>query len=406
MIVKYLDNKIIKESKSAFLPRQYGSYYEIENDTVFNCSDDQLRNMVAEEKLKKVKNLAHDTVDVVKYGLVDSDARNVDAVIIGPMRRRRPSEIPVYVSAGWLKRHAEKFLASPKSAYNTVFSNLTDWSYTEIETRVKSIASEASKLDDNERIYVGPIRNSYYAKNLTNTAKRISDDSDEYSVEFDDWDRVMESPALLFFAYDSNPGEDMFVSKRNRIHVHSVYDDRRLFFGNFNFDSVNVPIITNKQFTRIMNENNVMTLDTSIIESFNEADDATRKVLASVICSANMNDPETIGIVAYILWKYNLRYYCTTADYALIGSTNFSGIWRADAYFEKVKKAGGIVTDALYEMIANECFEEIKCNVMSDLKSQCGMNGTLLKKICQKIGVVDYTSITLKEIKKETECNE
>jgi hypothetical protein len=207
----------------------------------------------------------------------------------------------------------------------------------------------------------------------------------------------------LCFAYDSNPEEDMYV-KKSRIHFHSVYDDRRLVLGNFNFDSVNVPIITNKQFTRIMNENNVMTLDTSTITSFNEADETTRKVLASVICNANMKDPETIGVVAYLAWEYNLRSYCTPADYALLQNMGLSGIWRADSYFEAVKKAGGIVTDEVYELIANSCFEDIKYSVMSNLKDKCGMNATLLKKICQKIGTVDYTSLTLKEIKKETEC--
>lgn len=404
MKVKYLGAAIISESKSAFLPHKYANYYEIDNDTVFNCSDDQLRNMVAEGKLKKVKNLAYDTVDVVKYGLVDSDARDVDAVILGQMRRVRPSGLPVYVSAGWLKRHAEKFLASPKSTYDSIISNHISWiSYAEINECVKSIASDTSKLDDGERIYVGPIRSTYHSCKLTKIAKRISDDSDEYSIEFNDWGRVMESSALVCFAYDSDAGEDMFV-KKNRIHFHSEYDDRRLFLGNFNFDSTNVPFITNKQFTRIMNENNVMTLDASTIESFKEADENTRKVLASVICNANMKDPETIGVVAYLSWEYNMRSYCTPADYALIQNMGFTSIWRAEAYFDTVKKAGGIVTDTVYEMIANSCFEEIKYSVMNDLKDKSGMNATLLKKICQKIGVVDYTGITLKEIKKETEC--
>lgn len=403
MKVKYLEDSRIREGKCAFLPYQYTGYYQLDNDVVFNCSDDQLRSMIAEGNLKKVKNLAYDTVDVVKYGLVDSDSRDVDAVILGNMRRRRPSGLPVYVSAGWLKRHAEKFIATPKSAYAGILSNLTDWtSYDEIKASAELITMETSKLDDSERIYVSRIYAAYSASKLTKFATQISDDNNEYSTEFDCWNTIIDSPALVCFAYDSNSGEDMFV-RGKRIHFHSVYDDRRMYLGNFNFDSTNVPIITNRQFTRVMNENNVMTLDASIIESFNEADDAGRKVLASVICNANMKDPETVGIVAYLAWEYNLRAYCTTADYQLIDSMEITSIWNAESYFKKVKQAGGIVTDAVYDMIAKSSIKEIKYDLMSDLKKMCGMNTTLLKKICQKLGVVDYTGITLKEIKKETE---
>lgn len=404
MKVKYLNasTSTIDEVKGGFLPYQYGSYFDITNSTVFNCSDDQLRNMVAEGKLKKVKNLAYDTVDVVKYGLVDSDARNVDAVIIGQMRRTRLSGYPVYVSAGWLKRHAEKFLASPESAYDKVISNIMNWEYDDINYHVKSIAAETRKLDDNERIFVSPLHSTYNTCKLTRTAKRISDDGDQYSIEFGDWGRILVSPALVCFAYDSNPDEDMFVyNGGSSIHIHSLYGDRRLYVGNFNFDSTNVPFITNKQFTRIMNENNAMTLYASIIDSFKEADDNTRKILASVICSANMKDPETVGIVAYIVWKYSMQYYCTPADYALLQSMQLAGIWGADRYFDSVRDAGGIVTDAVYDIIANECFEEIKRSVMNNLREKSGMDDTLLKKICQKIGVVDYTKITVNEIKKE-----
>lgn len=407
MKVKYLEDNRIRESKSAFLPYQYTGYYQMDNDVVFNCSDDQLRSMIAEGKLKKVKNLAYDTVDVIKYGLVDSDARDVDAVILGHRRRTRPSGLPVYVSAGWLKRHAEKFLATPKSAYAGILSKLTDWtSYDKIKASAELIAMETSKLDDSERIYVSRIYAAYSVSKLTKFTTRISDGSDEYSTEFDCWNTIIDSPALVCFAYDSKSDEDMFVSKGNRLYFHSAYNDRRLFFGNFNFDSVSVPIITNRQFTRVMNENNVMTLDASIIESFNEADDAGRKVLASVICNANMKDPETVGIVAYLAWEYNLRAYCTTADYQLIDSMGITGIWNAEEYFKNVKQAGGIVTEAVYEILAKSSIEEIKYELMSDLKKKCGMNTTLLKKICQKLGVVDYTNITLKDIKKETELSD